>query len=138
MKKRIARLRAALEEIPAEEAALLLAVGLVLGVFPVMGCPTVLCLGAALGLRLNVAALQALNQATSPLQLALLVPLERAGARLCGAGAVLPGGKLGAAAGHAVAGWACICVPAGLVLYGALLMAARTTRRAWPDPAGSR
>jgi uncharacterized protein (DUF2062 family) len=49
--------------------ALILAVGLVLGVFPVYGLPTVLCVAAALVLRLNFSAVQIINQLVSPLQL---------------------------------------------------------------------
>jgi hypothetical protein len=135
MKARLLRFRAAVEGLSPEQVALLLSVGLVLGVFPVMGCPTVLCLLAALGLRLNIAALQLLNSASSPLQLALLLPLARAGAKLCGGG-VSAGGSavqmLGIAALDAIAGWACICIPLGVVLYVILVLAMRRGRRARP------
>ena len=134
MNARALRFRASVERLSPEEAALLLSVGLVLGVFPVMGCPTVLCLMAAFGLRLNLAALQLLNNLASPLQLALLLPLERAGACLCG-GAISGGGSvashLGAAALHAIAGWATICVPLGALLYIVLAVAMRRGRPAW-------
>lgn len=130
MKAWAARLQASAEELSPEQVARLLAVGLVLGVFPIMGGPTVLCLLAAFGLRINLAALQLLNNASSPLQLALLLPLARAGARLCG-GAAFPGGPaagtlgtLGAAALHATAGWACICIPLGALLYVTLVQLA--------------
>lgn len=118
------RFRASLAELSPEQIALLLSVGLVLGVFPIMGCPTVLCLLAAFGLRLNFAALQLLNNISSPLQLALLLPLAHAGSRVCG-GAMLSGGSwqwiVGSAAVHAVTGWACICIPLGAVLYISLV-----------------
>ena len=65
MKPRLLRLRAAMAELPPEQLALVLSLGLVLGVFPIFGLPTLLCLLAALGLRLNVAALQLLNQIAS-------------------------------------------------------------------------
>lgn len=124
------RFRASVEGLTPEQAALLLSVGLVLGVFPVMGCPTILCLLAAFGLRLNFAALQLVNNISSPLQLALFLPLERLGAALCG-GAVGAGasaaGKLGAAALHAVAGWVCICIPLGALLYMVLVFVMRNT-----------
>src|SRR5215470_646165 len=55
------RLAASLAGLPVETVALILTVGLVLGTFPVMGLPTVLCVLAAFGLRLNVAALQLVN-----------------------------------------------------------------------------
>jgi hypothetical protein len=129
-----ARLRASLENLSAEQAALLLTVGLVLGVFPIVGCPTVLCLLAAPGLRLNVAALQVLNNASSPLQLALFIPFARAGARLCGctlrAGHSAAGG-IGTAAFHAIAGWACVGIPAGAMLYLLLIAVMRKGRPLW-------
>jgi len=128
----LSRLRASLQELSPDQVALLLSVGLVLGVFPIVGCPTVLCLLAACGLRLNVAALQLLNNISSPLQLALLLPLARAGAWLC-RGAAAPDGslasKLGAGALHAVVGWTCICIPLGLVLYFTLAVVMRIGRR---------
>lgn len=128
------RFRTAVEELSPQEIALLLSVGLVLGVFPVMGCPTVLCLLAAFGLRLNLAALQLLNNVASPLQLALLLPLERAGACLCGSAASGGGSaasQLGAAALHAIAGWASICVPLGALLYVVLAFVMRRGCPAW-------
>jgi len=125
----VVRFQAALAELSPEEIALLLSVGLVLGVFPIMGFPTVFCLAAAFGLRLNWAALQLLNNISSPLQLALLVPLARAGQRVCG-GALPAGGSwtgmIGAAALHAVTGWACICIPVGAMLYVSLVFFLRT------------
>jgi hypothetical protein len=128
LKAWVSRLAASLEGLSAEQVALLLSVGLVLGVFPIMGCPTVLCLLAAFGLRLNLAALQLLNNISSPLQLALLLPLARAGEKLCG-GAMLADaswtGKAGSLALHAVTGWACICVPLGSILYVSLVFVAR-------------
>jgi hypothetical protein len=130
----VERFGASVEELSPEHVALLLSVGLVLGVFPIMGCPTVLCLLAAFGLRLNFAALQLLNNVSTPLQLALLLPLERAGAWLS-RGAVSadgsPASKLGTAALHAVTGWACVCVPLGAVLYAILVLLMRRGRTAW-------
>jgi len=135
VKTALRRLRTSLEELSPEQAALVLSIGLVLGVFPILGCPTVLCLLAAVGLRLNFAALQLLNNISSPLQLALLLPLTRAGAWFCG-GALTRGGpseSLGAAALHAIAGWACICLPLGILLYFALVCALRRYRPAWSN-----
>jgi len=130
------RCLASVEGLPPERAALLLSVGLVLGVFPIVGLPTVLCLLAALGLRLNFAALQLLNNLSSPLQLALLLPLTRAGAWLCG-DAVPDGGtaagRFGAAAVHALAGWGCICVPSGILLYLVLIPIMRRRRPVWSN-----
>jgi len=156
----VLRLRAALGELEPEQAALILAVGLVLGVFPVVGCPTLLCLLAALGLRLNPGALQLVNHISSPLQFMLLLPLGRAGAWLCGA---TPGDtsavqnlavynlaaynpavynlavynltvyNLAVGALHAVAGWLCTCVPLGVLLYVILLVLMRKSRFSWSN-----
>ncbi|HEY2019504.1 MAG TPA: DUF2062 domain-containing protein [Bryobacteraceae bacterium] len=133
------KFRAFIRDSSPEQVALLLSVGLVLGVFPIVGCPTVLCLLAAFALRLNVAALQVLNNVSSPAQLALLLPLVRAGAWLCGGrvqSGASPVARLGAAAVQAVAGWALFCVPAGVVLYFILLFAMRRIGRCVvPQPA---
>ena len=128
MKPRFERLLASLQELPPEQVPLLVSLGLVLGTFPVAGVPTFLCLFAALRLRLNVPALQALNSLSSPLQLALLLPLARTGAWICRAAApvTMPAAKsLALAAVHAVAGWACICIPLGVLLYFALVLLMR-------------
>lgn len=109
----------------------MLSVGIVLGVFPMAGIPTVLCLVAAFVLRLNVAALQLLNSVASPLQLVLLFPLSRIGSYLFGGlsqpKASLAGG-FGAALLHAIAGWTLICIPLGVILYCALLLFMRRRR----------
>ena len=120
MKTCVLRFGASLRELTPEQAALLIAVGVVLGVFPMMGVPTVLCLLAAFVLRMNAPALQVLNNVSSPLQIGLLLPLERVGAWLCRSAPAAGGSitaKLGVAAIHAVAGWFCICIPFGVILY---------------------
>jgi hypothetical protein len=97
-----------------------------------MYVPTFLCLAAAIRLRLNAVALQLLNNLTTPLQFALLLPLERAGAWMCRAapasGTSLVA-KVGVAATHAVLGWVFICVPAGVLLYCALVSVIRPGER---------
>ena len=70
------RLVPSFRDLSAENIALILAVGLVLGTFPVYGCATFLCVLASLVLRVNFPALQVVNQLCFPLQLALLMPLE--------------------------------------------------------------
>jgi uncharacterized protein (DUF2062 family) len=109
-------------EFPPERTALVLALGLVIGVFPVMGCPTAMCLVAAFVLRINPAPLLLLNHACSPLQLVLLLPLARTGMWMCGAetASAHPALLLAHAILSAVAGWAVVCIPMGLGLYFAL------------------
>lgn len=62
-----------------EKIALSLAFGLVLGTFPVLGSTTLLCTLAVFLFGLNFPAIQIVNYFVYPVQLALLVPLLRAG-----------------------------------------------------------
>jgi uncharacterized protein (DUF2062 family) len=113
--------------------ALALALGVVLGAFPVLGATTLLCAAAAAALKLNQPAIQVANYAAYPLQLALYLPFFQAGAWLFGEPPVsftlgivraqleadLPG-TVRAYAGanaRAVAAWALVAVPAALVLH---------------------
>jgi uncharacterized protein (DUF2062 family) len=68
-----------------EKIALSLAFGIMLGVFPVLGTTTILCLLAALLFRLNLVAVQLVNFLVYPLWFALLIPFVRIGERLFGA-----------------------------------------------------
>ena len=68
-----------------EKIALSVALGTVLGVFPVLGSTTALCALAALFLQLNLPAIQIVNYFVYPLQIALLIPFFRLGERLFGA-----------------------------------------------------
>jgi hypothetical protein len=108
----VSKLAAATEGLSPDKIALIVAIGLVLGAFPVYGCPTILCGLAAVILRLNLPGLQLVNQAATPLQIALLLPLARAGSWMFGHRA-----GFGGAVWNAVAGWFCICIPMGVLLY---------------------
>ena len=68
-----------------EKLALGLAAGLVLGVFPIVGATTALCLVAGFAFRLNHVALQLANYLAYPLQLPLILAFVRLGERLVGA-----------------------------------------------------
>lgn len=59
-----------------------IAAGVVIGINPVIGTTTVLCLAVSLSLRLNVVATQIANHAVFPLELALVVPFIRLGSRV--------------------------------------------------------
>jgi uncharacterized protein (DUF2062 family) len=63
-----------------EKIALTLALGIVLGVTPVLGSTTLLCTLAALLLRLNLPAILLINGLVYPLQLFLLIPFYQCGA----------------------------------------------------------
>lgn len=66
------------------EIALTIALGLVLGITPVLGSTTLLCTLAAVLLRLNLPAIQLVNGLVSPLQLMLLIPFYKCGAWVFG------------------------------------------------------
>ena len=133
MKAAALRLAASLQCLSGDSIAILLAVGLVLGTFPVYGCPTVLCLLAALVFRLNAPALHLVNQVSSPLQLMLLIPFARLGERILGSHGTVPDGILSRFSEftlQAVAGWLCIGGPLGILLYVVLSCALRRRRPA--------
>jgi uncharacterized protein (DUF2062 family) len=65
-----------------EKIALTIALGISLGVIPMLGTTTMLCTLTAVALRLNLPAILLVNGAVYPLQIALLVPFLRAGAWL--------------------------------------------------------
>jgi len=111
--------------------ALTLALGCAVGCIPVVGIPTLLCAGLALGLRLNLPAIQAANYAVMPLQLVLIVPFVRLGGWLLTAPARQPGlaagallhtsplrlmTQMGSMAEQALLAWIVIAIPAVLVL----------------------
>jgi uncharacterized protein (DUF2062 family) len=62
-----------------EKIALSIALGITLGVTPVLGSTSILCLLAAVLLRLNLPLLQLVNYFVYPLQFALLIPFIRMG-----------------------------------------------------------
>jgi uncharacterized protein (DUF2062 family) len=70
------------------ELALAVAIGLVLGTFPVIGATTLLCIAMSIALRLNLPAMQSVNWIASPLQLILLIPFFNLGGVLFGVGHV--------------------------------------------------
>ena len=112
MRKIASKLAAATEGLSPHKIALIVAVGLVLGAFPVYGCPTILCGLAAIALRLNLPALQLVSQISTPVQIALLLPFARTGSWIFGSRA-----GFGGAVFSAVAGWVCISIPMGVLLY---------------------
>ncbi|HVW08927.1 MAG TPA: DUF2062 domain-containing protein [Bryobacteraceae bacterium] len=131
MKALLGRLRESVAGLAPETIALIFVLGIVLGIFPVFGLPTLLCAAAAIVFRLNVAAIQLVNQVASPLQYLLLAPLGRAGASIIGArtsGNIIEHVLNGT--WNAVVGWCCVCVPVGVVLHLVLafLLQRRTPR----------
>jgi uncharacterized protein (DUF2062 family) len=67
-----------------KKISLCIALGVALGIFPVLGATTLLCTIAALVLRLNLPAIQVVNYLVYPLQIVLLAPFYGAGGWLFG------------------------------------------------------
>lgn len=65
-----------------EKIALTLALGAVLGIFPILGATTLLCALAGFFLRLNQPIIQLTNYFIYPVQIALLIPFYRVGESL--------------------------------------------------------
>jgi uncharacterized protein (DUF2062 family) len=65
-----------------EKLAWSIAVGLLIGINPILGSTTVLCLAAASLLRLNLAASQLANHIVYPLELILVIPFIRTASRI--------------------------------------------------------
>jgi uncharacterized protein (DUF2062 family) len=119
----------------AETIALSVALGLALGVFPVLGCPTLFCALAAVAFRLNLPAIQFVNYLVYPLQLALLIPFFRLGDRIF---RLAPGSSRAQQAGgildmltpalHATVAWFCVSAPVALLLYLSLIAILRRSK----------
>jgi len=124
-----------LESATPEAIALSIAAGLVLGVLPLYGCPTLLCLAMGLMFRIHVPLLHAINTATSPLQLALVLPFHKIGERLLpqqtatvGNGGWHVAASVYGFTARAVTGWFLVCLPLGIALYLALAYTLRRCR----------
>lgn len=61
------------------QLAVTCALGVVVGLFPVFGVTTLLCLAVALLFKLNLPVIQLVNYLVAPLQILLILPLIRAG-----------------------------------------------------------
>jgi uncharacterized protein (DUF2062 family) len=65
-----------------EKLAWSIAVGLLIGINPILGSTTVLCLAVAFVLRLNIAASQLGNHVVYPLEIILVIPFIRVASRV--------------------------------------------------------
>ncbi len=63
----------------ADQLALCVAVGVVVGNIPILGLSSLLCAGIALMFRLNLPAIQIVQAAMAPLQLVMIIPFVRLG-----------------------------------------------------------
>lgn len=129
-----------------EKIALSIALGVTLGVTPVLGSTSLLCFLAAVLFRLNLPVIQLVNFSVYPLQFVLLVPFIRIGERIVAAqpARITLGEIIGliqadawsaiatfwAATMHALVAWLALGPVASLVIYALLApVLRRTTQR---------
>lgn len=67
-----------------QKIALALAFAVIIGLFPILGTTTALCVILAYVLRLNLPLMQSVNWLLTPIQIAAIIPLMRLGAMLLG------------------------------------------------------
>jgi uncharacterized protein (DUF2062 family) len=115
-----------------------MATGAVIGIFPVLGTTTAICLAVALLLRLNLVAIQILNWLVYPLQVLLIIPFIDLGQRLFSdtrvvlslveiqsafaQGWVQAIGRFWGLMLNGVFAWAIVSVPVGIVVYLVLVV----------------
>jgi len=133
-----------------EKIALTIALGIILGVTPVLGSTVLLCTFAAVVFRLNLPAIQLVNGAVYPLQFILLIPFYRLGAwmfradastiSLGGVTAVIREGvghairTLWVVTMHALLAWLVLGIVALAILYAVLVpLLRRLWRRVQPN-----
>ena len=66
------------------QLAVAVTLGICLGIIPLLGATSILCMLAAFSFRLNMAAIQTVNYIIYPLQLLLYIPFLKAGAYIGG------------------------------------------------------
>lgn len=113
--------------------ALCVAIGITVGLVPILGISTILCAAIALAFRLNLAAMQIVQGLMAPVQLVLIIPFVRLGEWIMRAGkqplsietgmALLKHGVLDAVAAlrgailHAGVAWILVAPIAVFLLY---------------------
>lgn len=128
-----------------EKIALSVALGVTLGLFPIFGTTTLLCVAAAVALRLNHPAIQITNQLMYPIQIPLIVVFIRLGESMLGVAPIPFSATLmvaelrahpavlverfGAAGLRGVLGWAMVAPVVVGLTYAALVPILRTASR---------
>ncbi len=121
------------------ELAFTCSLGILIGIFPIWGVTTILCLVLSLVFRLNLVVIQLVNYLVVPLQLTFMVPFIRGGSWLLGQRAfaynldellvlfreapIVLLQEAGLALLLGVVCWAMIAVPLFLVIYYPMLLA---------------
>lgn len=134
-----------------EKIALSVALGIAIGLFPIFGTTTVICILAAMALRLNHPAIQVTNQLMYPVQIPLIVVFIRIGESMLGvapipfsatlmvaemrANPVTLFQRFGTAGLHGIVGWAIVAPVVVGLTYAVMLPVVRTVSRS-PATAG--
>jgi uncharacterized protein (DUF2062 family) len=128
-----------------EKVALSVALGITLGLFPIFGTTTLLCVAAAVALRLNHPAIQITNQLMYPLQIPLIIVFIRLGESMLGVAPIPFSATLmiaelranpavlmerfGTAGLHGILGWAMVAPVVVGLTYAALVPVLRLASR---------
>lgn len=128
-----------------EKIALSVALGITLGLFPIFGATTLLCVVAAVALRLNHPAIQVTNQLMYLVQIPLIVVFIRIGESMLGVAPIpfsatlmlaelrthpaLLFERFGTAGLHGILGWAVVAPAVVGLTYAALLPIVRVVSR---------
>jgi len=128
-----------------ERVALSVALGITLGLFPIFGTTTLLCVAAAVALRLNHPAIQITNQLMYPIQIPLIVVFVRLGESMLGVAPIPFSATLmvaelrahpavlverfGTAGLHGILGWAIVAPAVVSLAYLALVPILRVASR---------
>jgi uncharacterized protein (DUF2062 family) len=128
-----------------ERVALSVALGITIGLFPIFGTTTLLCVAAAVALRLNHPAIQITNQLMYPIQIPLIVVFVRLGESMLGVAPIPFSATLmvaelrahpavlverfGTAGLHGILGWAIVAPAVVGLAYVALVPILRVASR---------
>jgi uncharacterized protein (DUF2062 family) len=128
-----------------EKIALSVALGITLGLFPIFGATTLLCVAAAVALRLSHPAIQVTNQLMYVVQIPLIVVFIRIGESMLGVAPIpfsatlmlselrthpaLLFERFGTAGLHGILGWAAVAPFVVGLTYAALLPIVRVLSR---------
>lgn len=121
--------RIATQGITPHKLSLTIALGVTVGIIPLLWGSTIICVLLAFAFRLNQAGIQAVNYLAYPLQIILLVPFYRLGARLFPAATVTTGisqsaqeAGLATATGKALVAWLLVAPPTTIFVYLVVLV----------------
>jgi len=116
--------KVAVQGISPHELALTIALGVAIGIIPIVMGATFICAGLAYFFRLNQPGIQAANYLAYPLQIALFLPFYQLGARMFASVSTLSEFnvfRMAMATLKALAAWLLIAPPVAVLIYFVLL-----------------